>query len=180
MPSSIGPTKHLDCNKDWSVEIRARERWNSTQLYVKKGEKYVFGATGEWMDKGDICDWRGTESDEDLTRGDVVRSALSFVGKLERWLPKETMADLPNTKRFESANWFEVVGVVANDGGKSKAVQNDGSPAPHSYFRPFNHTDPAHPYRVRAEGYLYMFANDVWTRYDNNQGSICLTVTRVS
>lgn len=173
------PTKHLAVGEQWTAEIRARERWNSTQLYVERGETYVFGATGQWMDKGDSCDWRGTERDANLTRGDIVRGAFSVVGKLERWLPKETMADLPNTKRFESANWFEAVGVVANDGGKSKAVQNDGSPTPHSYFRPRNHTDAAHPYHVRAEGYLYAFANDAWARYENNQGSIRLEITRV-
>ena len=71
-----------------------------------------------------------------------------------------------------------MVGVVANDGGKSKAVQNDGSPAPHTYFRPCNHAI-GKPYRVMADGYLYAFANDAWARYDNNQGSIWLEIKRV-
>ena len=173
------PTKRLEQNEHTTVEVRACERWNATGLYVKTGDAYFFDAKGEWMDKGDICDWRGTEKDDDVTRGDVIRSSLSIVGKLERWLPKETMADLPNTKRFEGAKWFELVGVVANDGGKSKAVKNDGSPMPHSYFQPLNHRNASHPYVVKADGYLYGFANDAWARYDNNQGSIRLVITRV-
>ncbi|MCY4011109.1 MAG: DUF2235 domain-containing protein [Gammaproteobacteria bacterium] len=174
------PTKRLPPAEQTTVEIHARERWNRTGLYVKNGEAYSFDAEGEWMDKGDICDWRGTEKDDDLTRGDLVRGALSLVGKLERWLPKETMADLPNTKRLEGAKWFELVGVVANDGGKSKAVKNDGSPLPHTYFQPCNHSNPKRPFVVKADGYLYAFANDAWARYDNNQGSVRLVITRVS
>ena len=50
--------------------------------------------------------------------------AFSAVGKLERWLSKETIANLPNTKCFENAKWFELVVVVPNDGGKSKAVKH--------------------------------------------------------
>ena len=30
----------------------------------------------------------------------------------------------------------------------------------------------------RASGYLYCFANDTWQTYDNNSGSVRLTVTR--
>jgi len=32
---------------------------------------------------------------------------------------------------------------------------------------------------VTASGYLYCFPNDVWSLYDNNHGSIDLTITRV-
>ena len=173
------PTKRLEPGDGTTVEIRARERWNRTGLYVRTGEAYIFDGEGEWMDKGDICHWYGTEGDEEVTRGDMIRSALSIVGKLERWLPKETMADLPNTKRFEGAKWFELVGVVANDGGAVKAVKNDGSPFPHTYFRPCLHTDAKHPFVVKADGYLYAFANDAWARYDNNQGTVRFEITRV-
>ena len=173
------PTKQLEVGAQSTVEVRACERWNRTTLYVKGGEAYCFDATGEWMDKGDIRDWQGTERDDEFTWGDVFRSASSAVGKLERFFPKGTMPDIPNTKRFESARWFELVCVVANDGGSDKAVKNDGSPSPHTYFRPCLHRGPGYPFVVKADGYLYAFANDAWARYDNNQGSVRLKITRV-
>ena len=174
------PTRQLEPGDHATVEIQSNERWSQTGLFVRKDETYQFDSQGEWMDKGDICNWHGTERDDKVTLGDFVRRAFSIVGKTERWFPKETIADLPNTKRFESAKWFELVGVVANDGGKSESVKNDGSPSPHSYFQPCKHTDAEHPFTVNADGYLYAFANDAWTRYDNNRGSVLLKITRLT
>ncbi len=80
-------------------------------------------------------------------------------------------ADFWLTKRHEEFPWFSLVGVIGN--GKP-----DGSkPAAHDTFL-IGKGVPKH--RVERSGYLYAYANDAWNFYENNRGSVTLTVTRLS
>ena len=174
------PTKRLGIGKSFEIDVYASERWNYTGVYMKQGEKYIFGASGEWVDKSDICDWRGTENDRNYTKGDVVRFAGSLLGKLESLFEGSNRSpDLWMTKRFESADWFSMVGVIANDSGKPRAVGNDGSPSPHSYIELPNH-QAGNPVKITSSGYFYAFANDAWHFYKNNKGKIQLKIQRIS
>ena len=80
---------------------------------------------------------------------------------------------------MEEIPWFAMVGVVTNDDGKASGVNHDGSVTAHEYFQVSEFADLDHTYCVTAQGYLYCFPNDVWSLYDNNHGSIDLTITRV-
>lgn len=40
----------LQINETTEVKIRARCRWNSTQIEISEGEEYEFTATGKWTD----------------------------------------------------------------------------------------------------------------------------------
>jgi hypothetical protein len=174
------PTRKLELGTSVIVPVYADTRWNRTSLYFSKGEKYQFGATGEWQDSKDTCDWKGTE--EDLPSvGDVVRSISSFLGNLEGGYKKASgnkSADFLGTKRVEQFNWFTMVGAITNDRGKSESVGHDGSPVSHEYVSLVEYEDT--PFEVVAPGYFYAFANDVWSMYENNHGSVNLIVTRVS
>lgn len=163
-------------------DVYADTRWNETGLFMEAGT-YTFSATGEWQDSKDSCDWRGTQYDGNFTAGDIVRSASTFLGKFEflwKKATKNASTDFLGTKRVEKMAWFTLVGVVANDRGEKSQVPNDGSPDPHQYIQLSEHADSTKALELKAPGYFYAFANDVWARYDNNHGSLRLTVTRVT
>ena len=175
------PTKRLKVNESVSIDIFASERWNKTGVYFETGQKYVFDATGEWVDKKDTCDWLGTEQDREFTMGDVVRYGGSLLGKIEKLFEKANAStDFYGTKRVEEADWFSMIGAIANDSGVADPVSNDGSPTPHEYICLPLYGTKASAFKVKIPGYLYAFPNDAWHFYENNKGSIRLTVTRVN
>lgn len=174
------PTRMLNPGDTHTVDVFADTRWNYSGLYLNKGHRYVFSATGEWQDSKDTCDWKGTE-DGKLTPGDLVRAASSFLGKFEtvfKNFSKNESTDFFGTKRVETLPWFTLVGAIANDAGSDNAVKNDGSPVPHQYVSLAAHEED--PLEIEHGGYLYCFPNDVWSLYGNNRGSVQLTIERVS
>lgn len=174
------PTVLLKIGDEFTVDVFADTRWNSTSVYLEKGASYKFTATGQWQDSKDVCDWKGTE-DGKLTVGDIVRGTSSFLGKFENLFKKYSKnhsTDFWGTKRVENLKWFTLVGAIANDSGLANSVNNDGSPHPHQYVELCSHESK--PLKIAEPGYLYCFANDVWSLYDNNRGSVQLTIHRVS
>jgi len=173
-------SKTLKVGESHEIDIFADTRWNETQLYLEQSHSYIFKATGKWVDRKDVCDWRGTQNNE-LTMGDIVRTTSSFLGKYETFFKKvlknESM-DFIGTKRVESIPWFRMVGAIANDAGKSEVVQNDGTAVAHQYVDLTEHETV--PLVIENAGYLFCFANDAWSFYENNHGSIRLTIIRVA
>ena len=175
------PTNVLDVNESRTVDIFASERWNATTIYLEKGQKIVFSATGKWKDSKDSCDWKGTEGGK-LTAGDMVRAFSSFIGKIEnlfKMFSKNESTDFLWTKRVENMPWFVLVGAISNDGDSDTAVANDGSASPHQYVELPKHSEQSNALEVASPGYLYCFPNDAWSLYGNNRGSVQLTVTRI-
>ena len=174
------PTRILAINESRTVDVYADTHWNDIGLYLDAGHKYTFSATGEWLDSKDACDWRGTENDE-FTAGDIIRSAGSLFGKTEALWKKIThnpSTDFIGTKRVEHFRWFSLVGAIANDCGMDAKMPNDGSPTPHQYVNLPDHVST--PLLITSPGYLFCFPNDVWSLYDNNHGSVSLTITRTA
>lgn len=172
------PTRILQVGQSVSIDIFARNHWNETHVYLKRGHEYTFSATGEWMDADDSCDWKGTQNDK-YTKGDVIRGIYSFLGSFETMFNKMTnnlLTDFWGTKRVEEFNWFSLVGAIANDGSAIMVVANDGSPVPHQYIDMTQYDNSN--FIVHNPGYLYCFPNDAWCFYHNNRGCIRLTITR--
>ena len=172
------PTKILAPGESHCIDIFAKNHWNYTGAYLEAGRSYTFTAAGEWQDSKDTCDWHGTE-DNNLTPGDIVRGASTFLGTFEgifKKLAKNSSTDFLGTKRVESIKWFAMVGAIANDAGngESSEVTNDGSSAPHQYVDLATHETT--PLKLTIPGYLYCFPNDVWSLYGNNHGSVRLTI----
>ena len=177
---SYHPTKQLKVGEKVTLDVFADTRWNETGLFLEKGHSYQFSATGEWKDSTDACDWKGTQNNK-LTIGDIMRSASSFLGSFEKvykQLTKNENTDFLLTKRVENLNWFTLVGAIANDKGKKAVVANDGSPKPHQYVELAKYKKS--PLKIENSGYLYCFPNDVWSLYENNTGSVQLTIQRIS
>ena len=100
-----------------------------------------------------------------------VGDVIGAVEKLWKSRPGREGADFICTKRVEDADWFELIGAVA-DGGNP---QRDGTHDRPHIFR------IGASCRVRPErgGYLYCFANDAWGFYGNNRGYVTVTVEEV-
>lgn len=85
-------------------------------------------------------------------------------------LTKKAQADWWGTKRVEKADWFQLVGMVANQAG----ADGSGTPPEGEIIK----IGDGCRFTPRRSGYLYCFANDAWKFYGNNRGSVRLTVSR--
>lgn len=175
------PTKRIGVGEIFKVDVFARQHWNYTKVFMKRGDRYTFDSVGLWVDKNDVCDWEGTENDE-FTIADVIRAGSSLFGKIEGLWNKYTdnpSTDFWGTKRVEKFKWFIAIGCISNDDQGVTAVKNDGSPHPHQYVQLPDFCDDSAPFEVEEDGYFYVFANDVWAFYGNNRGSIELQIKRL-
>ncbi len=173
------PTRSLDLNQSATVEVFADTRWNATGIYMHEDEGYTFAAQGEWKDSRTACDWRGIPG-RVLSMGNLLRGFADVAAELEaiyRALTDNRDADFYGTRRVEKFPWFALVGAVTNDGGAKEAVAHDGSPSLHQCAMLADYTQEA--LLVKKPGYFFCFANDAWSFYKNNRGSLLLTVTRV-
>ena len=157
---------------DGQVEFDAYAKppWSWTGVYLEAGRKYAFEARGRWLDRNISCGPAGT-SDGTFRFGEIAHLAGDIAGAVERLyqrLSGEERADFIGSKRFAHADWFALIGAIA-DGGNPRV---DGT---HDRLTSFvigagcEHT-PA------RSGYLYCFANDAWGFYGNNRGFVTVTV----
>ena len=172
--SPYWPTRALEPGQTDFVDVYAREEWNATGFYLEKGAQYDLTAEGEWVD-GDVpCDADGPKEGQ-FHLGRIIQTAGSVLGEAEKLLKKATHN--PNTqfvltKRVEEYKWFALVGVVANRPGTDKK----GDPWAHQTFKIGTSLKGLEP---EESGYLHCFANDAWSAYGNNRGSVRLTIKRV-
>lgn len=164
------PTCRLAPGEKTALRLYAAEHWNDSGIYLEAGRKYRFTASGEWLDSSVKCGPGGTE-DGKFNPAEVVHLAMSLWGKVEKLAKTVTAnptADFQGTRREESMPWFALVGVVANGGNP----QVDGTPEPHETFLIGDGCE----HTVGKAGYFHSFANDAWSFYENNHGSVTLTI----
>lgn len=168
-------TRVIEPKGEATIDVFARERWNRTGLYLKAGVRYKFSASGEWMDSNITCPPSGTR-DGKFHLGEAVQIASSLWGKGEQLLTKLTgnhQVDFWYTKREEQYPWFSLIGVVANGFLPTEKPEDQLNYAPHEVFE----IGAGAYFTPKSSGYLYAFANDAWQTYDNNRGSVKLTVS---
>lgn len=164
------PTYQLAPGEKTTLRIYAAEHWNDTGIYLEAGRKYRFTASGEWLDSSIKCGPGGTD-DGKFNPAEVVHLAMSLWGKVEglaKAVTANPTADFQGTRREEGMPWFALVGVVAN-GGNPKV---DGTPEPHETFLIGDGCERM----VQKSGYFHGFANDAWSFYENNHGSVPLMI----
>jgi len=157
--------------------IYAMLPWNETGLYLEAGVTYQFKSAGEWLDRTVTCGPDGT-NDGDFHPSELAHLAASALGELESLFKKVTKnqeANFKFTKRHDRLEgdrvpWFCLVGAIANGGGAT----SNGKPAEHDTFR----IGSARSYKPVQFGYFYAYGNDAWNFYENNRGSVTLTVSR--
>lgn len=160
------PTKEWSAEGSITLDIYARHPWYWTGIYLEAGRHYRFKAHGEWQDSHVPA---GPEGVRDKALAHLLGDAL---GKIERFYGKvigNSQANISATKRLEDAEWFALVGVVADAGNPD----NDGTPARPSTFVIGKEASIT----PTKSGYLYCFANDAWGFYENNRGFVTLTVS---
>ena len=166
------PTQAFEKEKSVSVSVYAREHWNQTGIFLKKGVRYLFEAEGEWLDSSIPCGPGGT-NDGSFHFGELFQMVGSAVGEAEnlwRGATGNAKADFWFTKRHEEWPWFALIGMVANGAGARRKQR----PQENQYFLIGSKCE----WEPDADGYLYCFANDAWHKYENNKGSVRLTVTQ--
>jgi uncharacterized protein (DUF2235 family) len=174
------PSITLKPGEERELPIYAVQHWNWTGIYLEAGARYLFAARGEWLDRDIKCGPAGPKAGT-FQIGELVQAAGSLLGKVEvlyKKLTKNEEADLRGTRREENMPWFALVGVIANGGNPT----NDSTPAPYETFLIGDGCEypAATAASIRTPGYLYCFANDAWHFYDNNRGSVTLTVKRLA
>jgi hypothetical protein len=168
-------THVLEAGQSATVDVYAHRPWNETGLYLEPGD-YVFSAAGEWRDANIPSGPDGTTG-LDLFNPLVERTRLvgTITGQVEalyRRLSGNSAADFAGARRDGDLPWMSLVGVVANNAARRRNGHRQG------HERVAIGTDAQH--YVTRGGYLYTYANDAWGRYLDNQGSVRLTVSRLS
>lgn len=160
-------------DKKVEVDIYARHHWYWTGIYLEKGARYKFTATGEWID-GTVATSPAGARDGTFHLGEIAHLAGSLLGKVEgawRYLRQKDIADIVGSKRVEEAEWFSLVGAVLCQQNPGR----DGTPKPPPYIHIGNGTE----FEVTQPGYLYAFANDAWAFYDNNRGYVTVNIEQL-
>ena len=158
--------------EDGKVEfdVYAKQLWNWTGVYLGAGREYRIVARGEWLD-GDIPCGPAGAADGEFHFGKIGHLAgdvAEWTEGLYRRATGKKRADFIGSKRFAHADWFALIGAIA-DGGNP---QVDGT---HDRLTSFVIGDGC-PCTPARSGYLYCFANDAWGFYGNNRGFVTVTV----
>ena len=129
------------------VEVYARRRWNPTGIYLDKG-CYQFKAQGQWLDGKAKCGPEGHK-----------RYRLEALGL--------------RTKRQAEFSWMELIGCITNGDllTQSHSMGFKKLEDMHQHFPAWDHI-----VHVTSPGYLYFYANDAWSDYEDNSGSLIVTI----
>lgn len=174
-PISQAPYRHttgLEPDQKWQGSIYALEHWNDTGLWLEAGVAYQFEASGEWID---LFNRSGPEGMDDgkFQIGELMYKMGDLIALGEeafKRLAGKPESDWWATRRIETTDWFALVGVIANQPNADAG----GTPISGETFA----IGKGVAYTPKNSGYLYCYANDAWRFYDNNRGSVSLTVRR--
>lgn len=162
------PLKTLCKDQVFKFDVRADQLWNATNLILESGATYELTSEGWWQDFDDTpVDAEGQDP------------------KTESWIKKRTQFG----RRAPKEPWMKLIGVfnypikwpweerkihlalkylIMKD--PEDLVNKLMSIGKHHTKK---HIDPG------KTGLLWVFANDWWKYYDNNTGSVLLTVKRI-
>ncbi len=135
----------IDQTHPFKVYAPLRYSWSGVRL--EKGAIYsVRVPAGQtWEDKDIVCGARGWTTAE------------------LPWLKEKIIRRFEDDRRVPSANWFELIGSIDDDGD--------------SFFRI---SDGLAEFKAPESGDFYAFSNDLATTYSNNEGEITVEISRVS
>lgn len=167
------PNRHITQDQAWNGSIYARDHWNASGVWLEAGVTYHFEASGEWIDLYNRCGPEGMDNGN-FKLGDLIYRLSDLFVPFEnayKRLTGKPSADFRFTRRYEAFGWFALIGMVANQ----KDVDGGGTPPCGEVFLIGTLRD----FTPERCGYLYCFANDAWNLYDNNRGSVTLSIQRV-
>ena len=124
----------------------------------------------------DTFNWSGVRIERDATYhlgtggtqtwqdGGITCGANGWTSDQLPWFKEILVRQFENDRRVPAANWFELIGSLGDDEDQR------------SFFR----VGTSHTFTAEADADLFAFANDLKTRYGNNQGQINVTIRRDS
>jgi uncharacterized protein (DUF2235 family) len=169
--SPYGESRALQAGESATVSVFAGNPWNRTGIYLEAGVSYTFKSEGQWLDRTTTSGPDGMK-DGNFQPAEIAHVLANIAGQAEvlfRRLSGNDATDFFTTKRHEDLNWFSLVGAIANGAGEDEEMGRDEIIA----------IGAGCTYKPKRSGYLYAYANDAWNFYDNNRGSVQLTVTRL-
>lgn len=172
-PITVGsyrPGRMLSVGEQATCPVYASEPWNATGWFLEPG-RYEFEAVGEWLDGSRRVGPDGSGVGRPLPQlGDLAAVIVDWVRGLGAPAVDRDAALEFGARRAGDRPWMALLGVVA-----AADVDEQGAQRPYAPFLIGGRSQHVVP----RPGYLYAFANDVWGFYDNNRGSVALTVRRV-
>jgi hypothetical protein len=141
---------------------------SAVPLKLKVGDKHVFPVYAE-----NLYSWGGIELEDDGSYqftvpdnqqwkdNDICCGPAGWTSEELPWYKEGIVKHFEKDRRVPEANWFELIGSLGDDD---------------EYFR-IGKGDEDHSPAYDAE--LYAFANDMKSKYGNNEGVLMVTVKRV-
>lgn len=180
LEAEIDPTVSLGENKDL-IKNKSRKIYPGDEFHeTALGKTLKVGESAEFrVDAPDLYSWSGVRLVAggqyvfSIPGGQIWCDATIKCGP-DGWTPEgEDMGFFKSGimklaeifKRHSEANWFEVIGAVEENDDHLFRI-GDGSKAQKPFVSPI-------------DGGLYAFANDAKSKYDNNKGTMKVTVKRV-
>lgn len=168
-------TKYLQVGEQLETFVRADQVYNSTFVYMESGATYRLKPDGLWTGLRDNpCGPEGYSSTAFLMRPFMaMRIGIGMLQSGCRYCTGNREARLPFTRRHENFPWYSVVGMIASGGTRNVVAEADF----HVVFGIGKEVE----YEVTGKqgGYLYCYANDVWSNYSKNRGTMTLTIERL-
>jgi len=142
-PMEIGETR--------TVTVPAAEHYTDSEIFMRRGEGFVFSFEGLWRDDDIPCGGEG------WTLADIEKGPLELAIRVTQPL-----------RRVEDAHWFELIGTLGRNKHHLFRIGNGQ----------FSSDDK--PYVARRDDVLFLFPNDLQWMYRNNSGEINVTIKRVA
>ncbi len=156
-----------------AIAIPAKKRWVRTGMYLEAGSEYEFTASGTWKDASLPADPDGVKPGFKL--GKIAQKISDSYNGVISMLTRLRNADKNQSKwvrRYQNAPWFALIGVVANG---DEIAQIGKKPIEYEDFK----IGSSASFSPKRSGYLYCYANDAWSFYKNNSGSVDLDIKRI-
>ena len=142
----------------------ARELINvgdSADFIVYAADRY--SCSGIQLKKGQTYQFN-IAADQQWQDASIVCDASGWISDDLPWYQETVVKHLEDNRRLPDANWFELCGSLDDN---------------ENYFR-IGSGGKNNQYTATRDAELYAFANDLLTKYDNNKGSILVTIERVA
>ncbi len=126
-------------------------KYNYTHVYLEEGATYVFSVNDDdqWTDGEIVCGPSGWKTEE---------QDFNFI-------KEEIIERFEDNRRFPKADWFELIGAIGDEDDHLFRLGKAAEPG-------------GHEYTAQRSGDLWLFANDLKLKYENNEGDLLVTIRR--
>lgn len=126
--------------------------------------KLKFNWSGVFLEKGAKYKFSVTPGDT-WSDADIECGPGGWTSDRLPWAKDKIVSLFESRRRYPKANWFELVGAYGDEDD--------------DLFR-LGNAEQGQVIQATTDGDLYLFANDLNSKYDNNDGELKLTIERIS